>query len=649
MFGYVPIKANLLELFGNMAQLQVTDINVPNLLKKLKTKEWLVPQFQREFVWSNAAVISLVNSIIDARPIGMLTLWEQQDDSALVLEPVSIPDWDAALGRTGPRSYANEGSKPGRYYAVLDGRQRSTALALAFGGLRAASNLYRHAGAFYLDVAARDENERVKFLSQKEIERKSVATLAAAISQGLFPLASEDPDGLMGQWMNYIQQIYNPANYPNGILPSPEEMERRNSVLSKAFKGIVDTKLAIYIVPNEYSLADICDIFETLNTTGTKVSPVDLIHSGLFNDTVTDVGGPLLLREQIDNLGDLDGAIGWASARDRPELIAQFVAASHVALDTKPEPRRANGKETKITSVKSGDLLAIPSSFWRKVFDSNSVFASFIGGFQSAVAGGHFGMSDCPYPASAAVYVALRWFREFDSGPSVHWDVAHLDRLYQAFFWRNALETRYDQGFLTQIGTDIRAMKEFLQLTRTDMSDDAWRTSANVWLDNVMGPRPATADIERVIKDGSEKGALRKAALLLLHARADKDPIYPDLTINDEMQLHHIFPKDWCANNAGGPLRDLLDQDVSGNDWVNSAANLIPMHRKTNNEWRKASPATYLDEKQVSFDANQDQWQRYFVSREAFDELLKGETGVSTFWEMRTAAMVEEIHSRTMV
>ncbi|MBT1159997.1 DUF262 domain-containing protein [Aminobacter anthyllidis] len=636
-----------------MAQLQVTDINVPNLLKKLKTNEWLVPQFQREFVWSNAAVISLVNSIIDARPIGMITLWEQQDQSALVLEPISIPDWDPEVGRTGQRQYTSESSRPGRYYAVLDGRQRSTALAMAFGGLRAQSGLYRHSGNFYLDVAATDENERVKFVSLKEVERRKIVTLAGAISQGLFPLASEDPDSLMGQWMSYLQHIRNPDYYTGGKLPDVDELERRNQVLSRAFAGILNTKLAVYIVPNEYNLADICDIFETLNTTGTKVSPVDLIHSGLFNDTATDVGGPVLLREEIDSLGELDGAVGWSSSKDRPELIAQFVAAAHVALDTKPTPRKTAGqKEVRITSVKSGDLLAIPSGFWRKVFENNSIFAGFIGGFQNAVAGGHFGMSECPYPASAAVYVALRWFLEFDSTPAVHWNIDKLDRLFRAFFWRNVLHTRYDQGFLTQIGTDIRQMKEFLQSTRSDTADDFWRTQANLWLDNAVGPRPSIEDIGQVVTDGDEKGALRRGALLLLHARAGVDPINPDLSINLEsgtMDLHHIYPKDWCKNNAGGPLQEILDHTVAERDWVNSAANLIPMHRRTNNEWRKLSPATFLAQTGASYDNNQDVWARYFVSRDSFDELLLGEGGVTAFWKMRADAISQEIFGRTIV
>src|SRR6185295_2107728 len=352
-----------------MANLQVSEINVPSVIKKLKTSEWLSPLFQRDFVWSNANVVSLVNSIIDARPVGMITLWEQEGSSSLPLEPISIQDRGGVTGKSESRYFGDPDSRPGRYYAILDGRQRSTALALAFGGLRALSSLFRNAGRYYLDVTATEDTERVKFISEKDVIKRQLSTLKVAVSNGLFPLEVENPDTIFDQWMSYLQFIRDPAYYENGILPEATELERRNRVLQSAFNGIIKTKIALYIVPQTYNLAEICDIFETLNTTGTKVSTVDLIHSNIYSDTVADSVGPMLIRDRIDELGELDGAIGWASSRDRPELIAQFVAAIHVALDSKPDPRPIGGsKEYRITSVKSQDLLALPARHWREVF-----------------------------------------------------------------------------------------------------------------------------------------------------------------------------------------------------------------------------------------------------------------------------------------
>lgn len=626
-----------------MQDLQVSSVTVPVVLNKLRTREWLVPQFQREFVWSNAAVISLVNSIIDSRPIGMVTLWEQPEEVTLRLEPVSVTDWLSETNAVGLREYVQTDRTPVRHHAVLDGRQRCTAIALAFGGLRAQSGSYKNSGAYFLDVTARDDGERVKYLSHKDIRRKGAETLPGAIGQGLFPLAARDPDEMMGQWMEYLQLIYNASYYPDGVLPPPEELQRRNAILSRAFHGIIHTKLAVYVVPSKYDLVQICDIFSTLNLTGTKVSTVDLIHSNLYSDTAGDANGPLHLRDEMEALGELDGALGWAG-KARPELFAQLVAAAYVAAESKPAPRPTGGRDTRISSVKSGDLLALPSGFWRRIFEEGPRFAGFLRGFQLAVAGGTFGMAQCPYPASAAIYVALRWYREFD-GKNVHWTVDHLDRLYRAFFWRNALAGRYDQGFLTQIGSDIVAMKEFLSGMRADTQDEQWRSNSNVWLDRAVGVRPEYEDILALISDGSERGAARRASLLLHYARASADIVSPGLNISHEaggMELHHIYPKDWCVNNKAAVTG--LSLEGSG---CNASANLIPMHRQTNNEWRKNAPMTYLAEKGIDFDSRD--WAWYFIDRAAFSELMKGDAGVDAFWARRAQLIAEEIYGKTAV
>ncbi len=632
-----------------MANLEVAEINVPGLIKKLKTSEWLSPLFQRDFVWSTAAVIALVNSIIDARPVGMITLWEQEGDSTLPLEPISIADGTES-GRT---FFGDANKRPGRFYAILDGRQRSTALALAFGGLRAESGLYRNAGRYFLDVCALDDAERVKFITEKEIRRKNLNVEKSAIAQGLFPLMVENPDAVFEQWMNYIQHIRDPAFYTDGNLPDEIEMARRDRVLKAAFNGIIKTKIALYIVPQTYDLAEICDIFETLNTTGTKVSIVDLIHSNIYSDTAPSYEQPILLRDAIDELGELEGAIGWASTRDRPELIAQMAAAIHVALDNKPEPRvSAKKKDFRISSVKSGDLLALPATHWDKIFSNSAKFASILGNFQHAVAGGYFGLNHCPYPASASIYIALRWYHEFDKAKDAVWGVEHLDSLYRAFFWRNAFATRYDQGFLTQIGTDIRELKTYLSSVTSGTNFDSWRAKANGWLDEYMGKPLDQVSIAQLMSDGSEAGALRRASLLMLIARASRDLLDPGENIHfssSNLQLHHIYPKDWCANNKSGQNKKILDKKLAGKDLVNSAANLMPMSRASNLRWKKKSPAQVIDEEGWSFDSRAEILSVYFIDRKCFDLLRQGSDGLAEFWEHRANLMAGEVGRRMMV
>ena len=637
-----------------MANLEVSEVNVPELIKRLKTSEWLSPLFQRDFVWSNAAVVALVNSIIDARPVGMITLWQQEGDSALPLEPISIPDWDNEKDRTGSKYFSDPNSRPGRYYAILDGRQRSTALALAFGGLRANSGVYRTAGRYFLDVKAKEATERVVFKTEKEVSREGLGKLKAAVSAGLFPLEVENPDNIFQQWMQYIQCIRDASYYVDNVLPDRIELERRNKILQEAFDGIIKTKIALYVVPPTYDLAEICDIFETLNTTGTKVSTVDLIHSNLYSDTANAIEGPLLIREKIDELGELDGALGWASSTNRPELIAQLVAASYVALDTKPKARPIGGKkELRVSSVKSQDLLSIPAEHWRLVFEEAPAFAGFLGSFQLAVAGGHFGMLDCPYPASASIYVALRWFKSFEVGDDTEWQQLHLDALFRAFFWRNAIGTRYDQGFLTQIGADIREMKEFLATTKVDEDFDHWRVRANHWLDEYLEPANSLKDrLTPLALDGSETGALKKASILLLVARARRDAVDSQTSIqfgSGALQLHHIFPRDWCANNSSGTLASVLDKKSSRYDYINSPANLMPMSRNSNLLWRKKSPAQFIEESEITFDMNADLWSAYFIPKDLFALLSSTVPDPEAFWLGRGELISSEIYRRMTV
>lgn len=77
-----------------MSSLYVTDVSVSVLLDRLRKREWQVPQFQREFVWSVADVIELIKSIIESRPFGMATLWEQGPSPEVLVEPVWISDSD---------------------------------------------------------------------------------------------------------------------------------------------------------------------------------------------------------------------------------------------------------------------------------------------------------------------------------------------------------------------------------------------------------------------------------------------------------------------------------------------------------------------------------------------------------------------------
>jgi len=627
----------------------VSSVRIPALLEKLWEGEFLIPKFQREFVWSISDVSALISSVIMGRPIGMITLWEQPDSSGLELEHVSLPQPVDDDGE--PEYYGNNSERPKKVFAVLDGRQRSTAIAIAFGGLKASDARRRFAGSFFLNVATKEESERVVFRKSKDLEKWGLTTIYNQISEGLYPFALNDAyDSLDDQWMEYQALVKDAKSYVDGKLPDENELNRRSQIIKTAFKGIINTTLATYSVSKEHDLGTICDIFEKLNQTGTKVSTIDLIHSFLYADTRESQARPFLLRDWIRELGQTDGAVGWADPEDRPELIAQFVTAGYLAELNPPEPRTVGADSSPIRSVKSGDLLKTPPAQWLAIRDKTSQFASYIGGFQEAVAKTRFPYSLCPYPISASIYVALRWTNEVDSRG---WGIDRIDALYRAFFWRNALRKRYDQGFLTQMSTDLSKLGELLVSSPNFDNFGEWAKHCNKTLDALVGGLPEEDYIINEILEPRPTGAIKNALLLAIISKAKRDILEPDKLIDfienktGKVDIHHLFPKKWIDDNIGHDELQKWSTDLLGDK--NCIANLTPMLSQSNQKWKAKLPWKALNDAGVDPSTHGPTLESHFIGGSVYTKLMSGYEGLPEFWSDRANSIAKYIRSMSNV
>lgn len=635
--------------------LKVDDAGIQEILTNLKTGKWLVPKFQREFVWSEGQIISLIESIIQSRPIGMSTLWAHADESdvSLTLEPISLPDRDEKNGKSFTRFYSDIKEKPKEYYAILDGRQRCTALALAFGGFKQRDGKFKYAGEFFLNVAELDPSKQIVFIKTKDIQDKGLDSLNGCISRGYFPFSINERynNSIFEQWLDYVEKISDRDYYPKDAFPEDNELKRRKSILKSAFNGINTVKLAVYIVPNTYDLDVICDIFETLNTSGTKVSTVDLIHSALYSDTV-DSESPILLRDWMNEVSDLDGATGWISKNQRPELTAQIITGSYISMLEKAPPRKKHSSGGyQINSIKSSDLLNTPSQFYRQVIDNQEELATFIGDFQILTAGGYYPYKACPYPITVGLYVALKWTLRFE-GDKYHWNENDLNALFSAFFWRTSVTKRYDQGVLTQFSNDLKLLKDILNKRETIKNNFDWIREANSNLDNNFEDLPTKAQLKGYALDGRISGAIKKTFLLPIIGRALKDLLQPTINISfpdsKSTDLHHIYPKSWCRNNSIPELKNLLS-DNSEKDSKNSVANLMPLNRSSNKQWKAKIPYMALSEIGVSFDEAKTTLTNIFIDNEGFDLLNSSPPKPKEFWDHRAELIVDHISEKLKV
>jgi len=92
-------------------------IRVSDLLKSVVEAEFVLPRFQREFVWNKNQVIELLNSIYEQIPIGIFLLWDSDQ----------LGEAFRFIGDVAPQGFARK--RHSKY--VLDGQQRLTSLLFA--------------------------------------------------------------------------------------------------------------------------------------------------------------------------------------------------------------------------------------------------------------------------------------------------------------------------------------------------------------------------------------------------------------------------------------------------------------------------------------------------------------------------------------
>ena len=622
----------------------VRDIKVEQHLDNLRTKRWLIPEFQRDFVWRVEDCEAFASSALSGRPIGMVTVWRQAEESPLPLIELQVGT------KTRQVSFSpSDCPQPNERWAILDGRQRSQASAMIFGGLRPSKGKF--AGRFFFDATEQSSTPKVKFMKQAEVRKSGFEHDDLAIENGMIPLdflASEGgrPPGTTALIMR-CHTVVNQQGVAGARNPLTDlEIASRIKRIGEMVDGFNSAKLAVYEVGAGYSLGEICEIFEKLNTTGTKVSTVDLIHSWLYGDTQQDPV-PFRLRDWIDDTGSTFDLADWFSVSDRPELAVQMAAACYIAMKGvpgRPAPRKVGSTAFEDT-IKTNDLLAIPAAQWKSVRDRSAELAGYLVDFQKLVGNGvgRFGFKQCPYPAVAAIYVGLRWW--LDSASVSLPNRSDLDRLFRAFFWRNALSQRYDQGMMTKFAVDLFALRAILQVRSIATSEGDWILHAAKELDGIRGMEVKPLNALEEMVQVAAYGALENALVLPQLVACDYDFVAnrPLTRGGEPVEIHHVFPIAWCEANNTGKLRDHLGDDDE-NDRVYAVVNLMPLSRKSNNAWKAMDPAKMIQDESLSYASRKVVCDSAFIDEEAFRYLATQQP--LQFWKHRARAIAKDLHGR---
>jgi len=515
--------------------------SLKSLLEGVAEGEVVLPQFQRDFVWQPAAVVKLMTSIFNGYPIGALLLMENNGayDFRLldgVADSIQSDDKETDL--------------------VLDGQQRLTSCYRSFYG-----TLEKNAklpGRYYFDLRkfidatlAGDVPEGSALEEYFVFKRAAYVTrnlnsTVAEQSVGLFPL-----DIIFGEPRGADYAFWL-SSFATSEAKGDEGKLKRLHKITSQFQTRFIEKVTGYQVNYEKIIKNtnpdvICTIFETINTTGVKLTVFDLLVAKCFKKNIRLRDKLVEALEQYVWLKKFDSDGSAIAIVQLPRILGMLIRGEckkGVILNLDPE--RIGEKWDQSVSALDRALKVLYSRYG--CLRSDLIPAM-----------------DAIAPLSLIV-----------SDPRFNMDEhgSKLDRWY----WTSVFSQYLAGAPESKIA---KTLKEWL-------GDSGWLFNDEVLPEVVRDFQFRPSSLESAAKNSSVYKGLM--SLMLSRAPADlgvdRRPL--DGVSAENIHDHHIFP-----------LKFLQNSGIKGPE-ANQIANRMPIWKVTNEKLSSLSPQVYLEDRSLT-------------------------------------------------
>jgi hypothetical protein len=494
-----------------------------NLLMLAHTGDLGLPDFQRDFVWDPSATAELLESIANQHPAGSLLAIHNREQLFGTRPIAGVP----ATGKT-------------PMLLLLDGQQRTTSLYQAFYG--AGDHLYwlnlkllAESGDFgeALSYTRRDAKRGQAFHWNKRY-----ATFENQANHLILPLAELYGEGRLGfnEWMRRVRKTK----------PTTEEQDGIEDLLG----GIRDTWIEQinryefpWVLLNAKTKPDaICTIFETLNRTGVKLGPFDLLEARF--------------RPKGLSIREL-----WAKTREEHAELVRFDVDPYYVLQV-----LALLRTDRAPSCKASAVMDLKAEHVREHWDLAA--ASMAKGLKLLE-------DDCgvllpkwlpyatqlvPLAAMFASNAALKGLAEGD-----------MRRKITRWFWCAVFSSAYGATPNTQSERDMQEV--------------------NAWISGKAEPRVVRdfePDFDKLEETTPKERAVYRGLICAVLSKGPRDfhtfrPLERNLVEANEVDDHHLFPQAYLATSG---VPEGKDRDT--------ILNRTLIDRATNQRILKAAPADYL-------------------------------------------------------
>ena len=247
--------------------MQTTSYSLGELLRRVKDQNLTIPQFQRKFIWRESQVRLLVDSISRSYPIGSLLILDKKLDLPLKSRSIQATIRD---GYPPDALFNEDGRQTETESYILDGQQRTTSIARVFLNAHPTKLYYFDLKAMW-ELYRAEETSWIRFRTRGKTEpdRKDNGRLLRAD----LVLDQKKADIYVSEYME-----------DSGDFP---ELDKKLAREAAAFiKGIFETirnyKVPVVTLDRERGIESVCRVFETINSTGTRLRTFDLAVARFF-------------------------------------------------------------------------------------------------------------------------------------------------------------------------------------------------------------------------------------------------------------------------------------------------------------------------------------------------------------------------------
>jgi hypothetical protein len=240
-----------------------------DLVQKARKGTLVLPQFQRNFVWSRDDITGLLESILDGHFIGSFLLLRTDADSVpFGLRP--IEGVDLAVSQLRPDAM------------ILDGQQRITSLHYAFSAPPIPLRWTKYPYRFFLDLRKLTEGDLENAIFSDRAD--SVVGLLkeqAQFERLAIPLTVTEH---WGEWLNRYERWLVDRDRDAYFSQYFEKDKPAWDAIMGRVRGFEVPTIEIpRIDPDDPDrLGEVCAIFEKMNSTGVRLSAYDLVTARMY-------------------------------------------------------------------------------------------------------------------------------------------------------------------------------------------------------------------------------------------------------------------------------------------------------------------------------------------------------------------------------